>query len=128
MGARRLGGVTVTNKTKWTDKATWTFAWLVGVGLTLMSADAHAGVAGLGVGGGMSGLGGGALGGLISMIKANIAQVASIAVLGIGMFLAFAKSGWMELVGSLAFVATLGIAVSWAAGQTGSFFGTGALL
>lgn len=105
-------------------------ALLVSVGLTFVCGDAHASVSGLslgGVGGGAS-LAGGALGGLISMIKQNIAQVASVAVLGIGMFLAFAKSGWMEMVGSLAFVATLGIAVTWAASQTGSFFGTGALL
>ena len=105
-------------------------ALLVGVSLTLVCGEAHASIpGGFGLGGGgLGGLGGGALGGLINMIKANIAQVASIAVLGIGLFLAFAKSGWMELVGSLAFIATLGIAVSWASGATGSFFGTGALL
>lgn len=116
------------NKTKWSAREALGFALMVSATLMLLCADAQASVAGLNLGGGGGGLGGSALGGLINMIKANIAQVASIAVLGIGMFLAFAKSGWMELVGSLAFVATLGIAVSWAAGQTGSFFGTGALV
>lgn len=120
----------MTNRTKWKTHGALGVGLLLGVGLTLVGGEAHAGIPGasLGWSGSFGGLGGGALGGLINMIKANIAQVASIAVLGIGMFLAFAKSGWMELVGSLAFVATLGIAVSWAASQTGSFFGTGALL
>jgi hypothetical protein len=116
------------NKARWEACELRAWALLLGAGLLLVCGEAHASVAGLGLGGGLGGLGGGALGGLVNMIKANIAQVASVAVLGIGMFLAFAKSGWMELVGSLAFVATLGIAVSWAAGQTGSFFGTGAVL
>jgi hypothetical protein len=76
-----------------------------------------------------AGLGGfGALASLQAMISSNIATVASIAVLGIGLFLAFSKSSWMELVGALAFIATLGITVTWAASNTGTFFGSGALL
>jgi hypothetical protein len=86
------------------------------------------------MGGMIPGMGGGgfnntqALTGLQNAIQGNISTVASIAVLAIGLFLLWSKSAWMELLGGLSFIATLGILVVWAAGSTGSFFGQGGLL
>jgi hypothetical protein len=113
-------------------KAKWRWdvfgqALVLTVVLTLVCSEAHASLGGIGLGGG-GGLGGGALSSLINMIKQNIAAVASLGILGIGLALAFAKAAWMELVGQIAFVVALGIFVMWAASNTGSFFGTGALL
>jgi hypothetical protein len=124
--------VVVVNKTQWSSEASLGLAALVVVGLTLIAADAHAGVPGLSLGSaGLSlggGLGGGALGQLKSFIQGNMATLASIAVLGIGLVMAFAKSSWMELLAGVAFLATVGIVVTWASANTGSFFGSGALL
>ena len=120
------------NKSKWSSEASLGLAALIVVGLTLMSAEAHAGVVGVGLGaGGVSlsgGLGGGAMGQLKSFIQGNMAAIASIGVLGIGLVMAFAKSSWMELLAGVAFIATVGIVVTWASANTGTFFGSGALL
>lgn len=109
------------------DKNRMKVLWVVALALALLwVTPAGAAVAGIGFGG--VGGGFGAMTQVKQLIAGNIATIASVAVLGLGMFFVFAKSSWMEMVGGLAFFAFVGIATTWASNNTGSFFGNGALL
>jgi hypothetical protein len=89
-----------------------------------------------GIGGGgsvLGSVGGGgsqfqALSSVKTMLTSNIATIASIGILGIGLAFAFSKSAWTEIVGGIAALVFLLVAVGWAANNTSSFFGNGGLV
>jgi hypothetical protein len=87
-----------------------------------------------GIGGGgsvLAGAGGGqfqALTSVKTMLTSNIAMIASIGILGLGLAFAFSKSAWTEIVGGIAALVFLLVAVGWAANNTSSFFGNGGLV
>lgn len=69
-----------------------------------------------------------ALSSIKSMLTSNIAMIASIGILALGLAFAFSKGAWMEIVGGLAALIFLLVAVGWAANNTSTFFGSGGLL
>lgn len=89
-----------------------------------------------GIGGGgsvLGSVGGGgsqfqALSSVKTMLTSNIAMIASIGILGLGLAFAFSKSAWTEIVGGIAALVFLLVAVGWAANNTSSFFGNGGLV
>lgn len=69
-----------------------------------------------------------ALSSIKSMLTSNIAMVASIGILALGLAYAFSKGAWMEIVGGVASLIFLLVVVGWGANNTNTFFGSGGLL
>lgn len=81
-------------------------------------------------GAGLGSIGGGGFGAMTSvknMVSGNVALFGTIAILAAGIALLLAKPSVVEIIATLSGSAFVLAAFGWAAGNTGTFFGSGGL-